>query len=395
MSIYSQKLNFIEPPASIRIADRVRCLEAKRKKIIKLQTGDPDFDTCPVIKKSLITSLDNSDTHYTHSQGLPDLRRAISNHLKKRYKITIDADKEIVVTAGGIQAIFLSLAALINPGDEIILLEPYFPQYKNIVTLLGGVVRPVSVVFTGETVTIDYERLRKLINSKTKAVIVNSPNNPSGKVYNKQELKELLNIIKKKEDIYIIADEVYADIVDEGQAHVSMFELEDIKNRLVYVNSFSKTYAMTGWRLGYVIACSKLVQGILKIMRINTTCVAPFIQRAGITALQHKESQVFSKTMIKEYNCRRKLIYDMLKGTTFLRIYPQGAFYYLLYLSKIKTTLSLDRWIDNLLEKRNVAVVPGYAYGESFNSFIRITFAVDEKSIREGVTQILDFYEKG
>lgn len=388
---YSDSVSSIESPKTIVIADRVRKLEREGKEIIKLQTGDPDFESSGIIREELFNSLNRNETHYCNSQGLPELRKSISGYLEKLYDCSVDYKNEVIVTAGGIHGIFLGLAALLNRNDEVVLLEPYFPQYRNIVSCLGG--RPVIVPMRSKkpTLEIDYDNLKQAITARTKAIIINSPNNPSGKVYSHQELEKLLDIVKDRRDLFILTDEVYSSIIDSSVKHVSLLEYPEFINRIIYVNSFSKIYAMTGYRLGYVFSNNELIANMLKLMRISTTCVPAFTQRAGIAALENCEVAEYSSAMVNEYNRRRRIIYDLIKDDPCFKIYPEGGFYYLLYLENVKTRHQADKWTESLLNNKFVAAVPGYVYGDSLVNYIRITFAVDIETVREGIKRIKEF----
>lgn len=382
----------IQSPKTIALADKVRHLEREGKKIIKFQTGDPDFTTHENIVRALQESIIKGETHYTNSQGLPELREAISTQINNLYGISIKPEKQIIITSGGAQAIFLSLMVLLNPLDEVILLEPYYPQYAYIVQLLGGVVRSIPAILNRDTYTIDYESLKKSINKKTKALIINSPNNPSGKVFTQEEIKTIIKLINKS-NIFIISDEVYFQIVDETKKHVSLLEFRQIADRVIYINSFSKTYAMTGWRLGYAIAPDRILEKILKVLQLNITCVPLFIQKAGVVALESKEVQEYTKFMRDRYNLRRKTIYNLINNSFFFKVYPDGAFYYLLQLPNFSSQ-KVDRWANELLEKELVAVVPAYVYGNSFKNFFRVSFSIEDNLVVEGIGRIINFFNQ-
>lgn len=385
-------ISHVKSPKTIELADRVRKLEKEGEKIIKFQTGDPDFKTHKTVSSALESSCLNGETHYINSRGLPELREAISRTIKEDYNLHIDPNQHILITAGGVQSIFLSLMALINPSDEVILFEPYYPQYEYIAKLMGGVVKIVPPVFNSNSFgySLDLEYLRKCIGNKTKAVILNSPNNPSGKVYNKKEIEDILNIICNSR-AYIITDEVYFRVIDEKIKHVSLLQYSDLFDRIIYINSFSKTYAMTGWRLGYVVSQKQVIDQIAKLIQLNITCVPAFIQRGGVAALESQEASNYVRWMNSEYDKRRKKIYYMIKDTPLFKIYPEGAFYYLLHLPFIK---DIDDFAFKLLETEKVAVVPAYVYGDGFKDFVRISFSIDESSIEEGITRIINFYNR-
>jgi len=385
-------ISSVESPETIVVADRIRALERRGKKIIKLQTGEPDLKTHKEIIKALEISISKGETHYVDSRGLPELREAISNWLKERYQTSVDSEKNVLITAGGVQAIFLTLTSILNPSDEVILLEPYYPQYANIVKLLGGIVRPIPVIFYKSSYRINYKVLKKTINRKTRALIINSPNNPSGKIFSSEEVESIVKIMDGKR-MYILSDEIYHHIIDTDKKHTSLLEYPEAFSRVIYINSFSKTYAMAGWRLGFLVATGEIIDRILKILQLNITCVPPFIQRAGIVALKNKDVQKYIQVMKEKYNERRKCVYNLVKSYPFFKIYPEGAFYYLFQLP-FSSSNKVRRWISQLLEEKHVAVVSGSVYGSSFDSFFRISFSIEDGLLYEGINRIIDFYEK-
>lgn len=386
----------LKSPKSIAMANHVRTLEKEGRRIIKLQTGDPYFKTHPLIIQTLQESIANEETHYVHNQGLPELREAISCSLKEIKGISINADENVLITAGGAQAIFLSLMTIINQGDEVILFEPYYPQYEYIIKILGGVVRTVPVILEEgiKRYSIDFEVFNEVISSKTKAIVVNSPNNPSGKIYDRGELDRIIKKILDRDDIYLISDEVYSIVIDDKSIHVSVLEYASVFDRIIYINSFSKTYAMTGWRLGYVVANSQLIERMIKLIQLNTTCVPAFIQRAGVTALKSREIQAYTSFMVDKYNEKRKKVYNLIKDKILFKIYPEGAFYYLLYFPAISEIEEADALVYELLNSKHVSTVPAYVYGKSFKSFLRISFSVDDDCLKEGIERIIEFLER-
>jgi len=388
-------IDLLKPPKSIAIADLVRKLDKDGKKIIKLQTGDPCFKTHPIIAEALRDAISKGETNYAASQGLPELRASIAQYHKEVNGVHLDSIEQILITVGAAQAIFLSLVMLLNPQDEVIIFEPYYPQYEYIIKVLGGVARKVPAVFDKYEgkYSINFNVLESFINDKTKAIIINSPNNPSGKIYTKKELDKLADLIALKNKIYLISDEVYSHIVDQDIIHTSLLGYSLISDRVIYINSFSKTYAMTGFRLGYIIADREIIKTILNLSQLNTTCVPAFIQRAGIAALQSEEVRQYTDYMVDKYNEKRKKVYNLLKGHPLFGIYPEGAFYFLL---KFPGELSdrIDNLVFDLLNEECVATVPGNGYGDSFKNFIRISFSVDDASVIEGVERIIRFYNQ-
>ncbi len=388
-------INNIKSPKTIALADKVSKLEREGKKIIKFQTGDPDFETHKEVLQTLKESIDRGETHYSNSQGLPELREAISNYKNKLYKVSIDPDEQILITIGGAQGVFLSLMALLNPLDEVVLFEPYYPQYEYIIKILGGIVKKIPPVFDIDSFTyrMNLDSLKKNVNNRTKAIIINSPNNPSGKIFSSDEIINIMEVVYNNSNAYLISDEVYSQIVDEDKKHASFLEFAQVFDRLIYINSFSKTYSMTGWRLGYIISQQEIIKKILKILQINTTCVPAFIQRAGVKAITSQEVQEHVRFMVNNFNKRRRKIYSLIKEHPLYEIYPDGAFYYLLKLPFLSSE-AIDKWVFRLLEDEEVAVVSAYVYGDSFASFFRISFSLDDENVIEGMKRIISFYNK-
>lgn len=366
-------LQSIEAPAAIEIADRIRKKEAEGELIFKVQTGEPCFNTPAYISNALFEAINNNKTNYSYSQGLPELRNAISFHLQQAYSVKIDPSN-VFITNGGVHAIHCAIQALIEPGEEVMIFDPSWPQYANITKLYGGIPVKVSTRQTSFVPTI--KSISDNITSKTRMVIFNSPNNPTGKIIPSKTLQEILHFLADL-DVYILFDEVYDFIVyEEFQSILSNPAFEKLRDRIIYINSFSKTFCMTGWRLGYAIVPSELSASYLKLLQNSVTHVNTFVQLAGVVALRdmamHKE---LFKSMMEVYNFRRNELIEVLTNRNFEFIHPEGSFYFFIRIPNME-----PNFVSQLLSNHKIASVPGEAYGKDFSDYFRISYAVDKTS---------------
>jgi aspartate aminotransferase len=366
-------LQSIEAPAAIEIADRIRKKEADGELIFKVQTGEPCFNTPDYISNALFEAINNNKTNYSYSQGLPELRKAISFHLKQAYSANIDPTN-VFITNGGVHAIHCAIQSLIEPGEEVMIFDPSWPQYANITKLYGGIPIKVSTRETSFVPTI--KSISDNITSKTRMVIFNSPNNPTGKIIPSKMLQEILHFLADL-DVYILFDEVYDFIVyEEFQSILSNPAFEELKNRIIYINSFSKTFCMTGWRLGYAIVPPELSASYLKLLQNSVTHVNTFVQLAGVVALRDMEihKELF-KSMMEVYNFRRNELIEVLTNRSFEFVYPEGSFYFFIRIPNME-----PNFVSQLLSNHKIASVPGEAYGKDFSDYFRISYAVDKTS---------------
>jgi aspartate/methionine/tyrosine aminotransferase len=370
------------------MADLAREIECRGGRIIKLQTGDPDFATPESVITAAYEAMKAGYTHYTGSRGLPELRQALAAKLRRENSIEYDADTEILVTHGAAQAISITLQTLLAPGDEVLLIEPYYMSYASSVILAGGV--PVGVeTDPGKDFALDLDRVNAAITPRSRLLVLNSPCNPSGIVLRSEEMAELARIAERY-DLYILCDDVYEKLLYDGARHTSMAALPGMGGRTITINSLSKTYAMTGWRLGYLAAPQSLVGQMLKVLQYSATSIAPFSQMAALAALTNPELPAFIEMVRQTYDRRRRLGMEAVAQTDGLKaIRPRGAFYLMIDVSHYCRD-SVD-FTQRLLEKAHVAAVPGVAYGKSAEGWIRLTFAVPEETLVEGINRIGDF----
>ncbi len=381
-------LDKLQVSITLRVADKARELERSGIKIIKLQTGDSDFSTPGPIVEACNRAILDGYTHYAATRGLIELRKAVSGSIKNLYGLEYDPDSEILITHGGVHAVFCTIQSVIAPGEEVIIIDPSWAPYESSTWIANGIPRRIpSDGKTGFRPPI--ELIAESINDKTRLLIINSPNNPTGTVYTIDELQQLSDLAVKN-DLLVISDEVYSRLIFDDAKHISIASLPGMKERTITINSFSKTYAMAGWRLGYVTAPPEILSAILKVSQYSITNVAPFIQMAGLTALTNQRSEKSVLEMVSAYNKRRGWILSELNEMNGIGYsIPQGAFYFMLDISEYNPD-SAD-FCEKLLSEKHVATIPGAGFGDCSEGFIRITFAAPEQTIEEGLRRIREF----
>lgn len=350
--------------------------------VIDFTLGDPDVPTPKAICDAAYNAAINGKTHYAPNAGLPALREAIAKQVSKESGIDYTANN-VAVTIGATEAVYLSFMACINPGDEVIILAPYWVQYENIVKLLGG--KPVIIDTFKEDFEPDLNAIHKAINDHTKAIVLNSPNNPSGYIYSDAFLKELAEMARAN-NILIFDDEAYRSLVYEGK-YPSIAKYcgeEDI----VIINSFSKEFAMTGWRVGYVVTEEDIINTIVKFQQNIAVCVSTPNQYAAIEAITNKDK--YAGGIKNVFNKRRNVLTREISKIDKLKFKaPAGTFYAFIDISS--TGLDSKSFCFSLLEKQHVAVIPGVAFGEAFDNYIRLAFTLNEDKLVEGINRIREF----
>lgn len=376
------------PPASMELAQRVRQLRASGVPLIDMSTGDPDFATPPHIIEAAERALREGQTHYGPARGEPDLLEAIAERYAERGVGGIDPGRQVVVTPGGKQAVFETLLAILNPGDEVLIVSPCWLSYADMVRLCGG--RPVYVSGDRDRgFRVTEEALEQHVEPRTRAVIVNSPCNPTATVWQRGDL-DVIRRVALRHRLIVVSDETYDEIVFDGRRAVSMGAFTDLRDRLFLVNSFSKTYAMTGWRIGYVVGPPDLMDAVLRVQQNTATCTAVHVQRAALAAL--RGSQEPTRRMVDEYQYRRDLLRTRLADVQRLGCLPiEGTFYALLDVSAVAAdSVSASRLF---LEQAHVALTPGSAYGPGAEMLLRLSFAVGRQSLKEGLERIVSIAE--
>ncbi|MBO5383570.1 MAG: aminotransferase class I/II-fold pyridoxal phosphate-dependent enzyme [Ruminococcus sp.] len=355
--------------------------------VISLGVGEPDFSTPWVIRKAAIQTLERRQIIYGPNKGIEPLRKAISDDLKKKTGVDYDSESEVIVTVGGSEAIDIALRGLINDGDEVLVTEPCFVCYTPLIELAGGVAVSVPTKLENNF-KLTVNDLKDKITPRTKLLILPFPNNPTGAVMTKEDLEPIADLLRDT-DIMILTDEIYSELT-YGREHFSIIQLDGMRERTIYVNGFSKAYAMTGWRLGYVTAPEPIISQISKIHQYGIMCSPYISQNAAILALTSCDEEV--KKMRDEYNTRRKFLVSEFNRLGLECFNPEGAFY---VFPCIKSTgLSSEEFCEKLLYEEKVAVVPGNAFGDSGEGFIRISYAYSFKHLMEAVQRIEKFVNK-
>lgn len=381
--VLSEKAKVIKPSGIRRFFD----IAASREGVISLGVGEPDFQTPWSVRKEAITTLEKGRTKYSANAGLIELRQAISDHICKKTGVKYDPQHEMVVTVGGSEGIDVGIRALVNPGDEVLVVEPSFVCYSPLVTLMGGV--PVSLVTKAENnFRLTAEELKSKITDRTKLIILPFPNNPTGAVMEREDLEAIAEVLKDT-NIMIMSDEIYSELTYGDEPHVSIIQIDGMRERTLYVNGFSKAYSMTGWRLGYICGPEPVMKQILKIHQYEIMCSPTVSQYAAIEAINNCDEDI--KKMVSEYNIRRRWLVNALNELGLTCFEPKGAFY---VFPCIKSTgLSSEEFCERLLFEHNVAVVPGNAFGECGEGYIRISYAYSLNHIIEAVKRIGEFID--
>ncbi len=351
---------------------------------ISLGIGEPDFVTPWHIRQAGIESLELGHTHYSPNSGFRELRAEICKYVKRKYNISYSPDNQVLVTVGGSEAIDIIFRSILCPGDEVIVLEPYFVSYRPCVELSGGT--PVIIALKAENdFKLTAEELSAAITPKTKAIIINFPNNPTGAIMTKKDLDAIVEVLKDK-DIVVISDEIYAELTYDGK-HVSIASYPEMYDKTVVVNGYSKAFAMTGWRLGYVLAQPRLIEIMFKIHQYAIMSSPTMAQFAAIEAMANGDEEV--EKMRTEYDRRRRYMHKALNEIGLKCFEPKGAFY--MFPSIQSTGLSSDEFAEGLLKKEKVLVIPGDAFGDAGTGFVRATYATSFENIVEAMKRIKRF----
>ena len=381
--ILSKKAVALKPSGIRKYFD----IAAKLDNVISLGIGEPDFHTPWAIRREAIKALERGKTIYTANAGLIKLREEISRYISDRTGVIYDPDGEIIVTVGGSEAIDLAVRALVEPGDEVIIPEPSFVCYKPIVELTGGV--PVIIdTKEGDCFKLRADDLKEKITPKTKLLILPYPNNPTGAIMTRQDLEPIAELLRGT-DIMILTDEIYSELT-YNRKHFSMISLDGMAERTIYVNGFSKAFAMTGWRLGYMCAPREIVKQAVKIHQFGIMSSPTVSQYAAIEALRNCADDV--ENMVSEYDMRRRYLVDAFNRLGLTCFDPEGAFY---VFPCIKSTgLTSDEFCERLLYSKRVAVVPGTAFGDSGEGFVRVSYAYSRKHLETAIEKIAEFLEE-
>ena len=355
--------------------------------VVALTVGQPDFITPWHIRVAAIESLENGKTYYTSNSGTLELRQEISAYMNRRYDLTYDPKHEVIVTVGGSEAIDIAMRAVIAPGDEVIIPQPAFVCYGPICELAGG--KPVYINTKEENkFKLTADELKSVITPKTKMLVLPYPNNPTGAIMTREDLEEIAEVLRGT-DIMILSDEIYCELT-YGRDHVSIASLDGMRERTIIASGFSKTYAMTGWRLGYTLAPAEITTQMLKIHQYAIMCAPTTSQYAAVEAMRNGDADV--EMMRKEYNRRRRYIVGGLRSLGIDCFDPEGAFY--VYPNISKFGLSSEEFCERLLQEEKAAIVPGTAFGDCGEGFARISYAYSVEHIAKALDRIERFVKK-
>ncbi|MBI9047637.1 MAG: pyridoxal phosphate-dependent aminotransferase [Anaerolineaceae bacterium] len=382
-SIISSKVNNLQPSGIRKFFDIVSTM----KDVISLGIGEPDFTTPEPILRAGIKALENGETHYTSNAGIIELREAITEHLEGLYGVSYDPQKEVVVTVGVSEALYLAMTTLLDPGDEVIVPTPCFVAYQSEIEMAGGVTVEVACRMEDDF-DINVDAVRAAVTPKTKVMLLSFPNNPTGAVASREKVIALGKIAEEN-DLIIISDEIYDRLV-YGVEHVYTAALPGLRERTLTLGGFSKAYAMTGWRVGYAVGSEEIISGMVKVHQHTIMCAPAVSQFAALEALKSGESYV--QEMLAEYDRRRKLIVNGLNHIGLPTFEPKGAFY---AFPKVDITGIDDfTFAERLLQEEQVAAVPGSAFGAGGEGFIRCSYATSYEKIEEALIRIERFVRK-
>ncbi|MEA1010475.1 MULTISPECIES: aminotransferase [Bacillus cereus group] len=361
-------------------------LATNMKGVISLGVGEPDFVTPWNVRQACIRSLEQGYTSYTANAGLLELRQEIAKYLKKQFAVSYDPSEEIIVTVGASQALDVAMRAIINPDDEVLIIEPSFVSYAPLVTLAGGVPVPVATTLENEF-KVQPEQIEAAITAKTKAILLCSPNNPTGAMLNKSELEELAVIVEKY-NLIVLSDEIYAELVYD-EVYTSFASIQNMREHTILISGFSKGFAMTGWRLGMIAAPVQFSELMLKIHQYSMMCAPTMSQFAALEALRGGNDEVVR--MRDSYKKRRNFMTTSFNEMGLTCHVPGGAFY--VFPSVDSTGLSSAEFAEQLLLEEQVAVVPGSVFGESGEGFIRCSYATSLEQLMEAMKRMERFIE--
>lgn len=379
----SDKVQSIKPSGIRKFFDMLSTM----KDVISLTVGQPDFPTPYHISNAAVESITKNKTYYTSNSGLIELRRGISDYLSRRFDLHYAPENEIIVTVGGSEAIDMAFRAVLNPGDEVIVPEPCFVCYSPLIEIMGAKAVPLYTSVK-DKFKVTPEKLLPLITDKTKAIVLSYPNNPTGAIMTKGDLEAIRSILIEN-DILVLSDEIYSELT-YGRDHVSVASLPDMRERTIVVNGFSKAYAMTGWRLGYVCAPKEIMTQILKLHQYGIMCASTASQFAGLEAITNGEEDV--KYMKEHYDRRRQYVVKRLNSMGLECFEPEGAFYVFPKIDGFG--ISSEAFCQKLLDEKRVAIVPGDAFGEGSEGFARISYAYSIDHLTTALDRIEEFVKE-
>lgn len=378
---FAERMNHLGTETAFEVNLRARALEAKGHDIVHLEIGEPDFDTPRNIKEAARTAIEGGYTHYGPSAGLPEARAAIAEYVAQTRNVTVDPS-QVVITPGAKPIIFFTALALLDPGDEVIYPDPGFPIYESMVEYTGAKRVPLPLS-EKNAFAFDPDQLESLITKRTRLVITNSPHNPTGSVLPRETIARLSELAVKH-DFFVLSDEIYSRMIYEGE-NVTPYAYPGMPERTIILDGFSKTYAMTGWRLGYGVMPAAMATRVAKLQTNSNSCTCSFTQIAGIEALRGPQNDV--DAMVKEFHTRRDLIVDGLNQIPGFRCHrPAGAFY--VFPNITETGKSSKEMETYLMEKAGVAVLAGTSFGPRGEGFVRLSYANSQANLKKAIDRI-------
>jgi aspartate/methionine/tyrosine aminotransferase len=382
VGIFADRMKALETETAFEVLAKAKALEKQGKSIVHLEIGEPDFDTPKNIKDAAAKALTAGYTHYTPSAGMLELRQAVAEYISKTRKLDVEPE-EVVITPGGKPVMFFGILALVNQGDEVLYPNPGFPVYESVIRFVGA--KPIPIPLKEENeFSLDPEYVKKKITKKTKMIILNSPENPTGGVIPRNQLKVIADCLEDRDDVFVLSDEIYSRIIYEGKPE-SISQFPGMKEKTIILDGFSKSYAMTGWRLGYGVMRKDLAAKMAQLMTNSNSCTNTFVQFAGIEAL--KGPQTEPEKMVAEFKKRREVIVDGLnsiKGITCKK--PHGAFY--VFPNITETGMDSRKLGDHLLYNAGVAVLSGTSFGQYGEGYLRLSFANSVENIKKALDSI-------
>lgn len=380
--VLSDRVQQVQPSGIRKFFD----IAAQMKDVISLGVGEPDFETPVQVRRAGIVSLEKGRTFYTSNWGLESLRNEISNLAMRKYGLTYDPNKEVIVTVGGSEAIDNALRALVSAGDEVLIPEPSFVCYTPLTIMAGGTPVPIKTVVE-EEFKLTPERLKAAITPRTKVLILPYPNNPTGAIMTREELEAIAAVLRDT-NIIVLSDEIYCSLT-YATNHVCFAEIDGMRERTIVIDGFSKSYAMTGWRLGWAMGPRELIAPLVKIHQFGIMCAPTVSQFAGVEAIRTGDDDIAH--MRRQYNLRRRFLVGELNDMGLTCFEPKGAFY--AFPSIRSTGLSSEEFCNRLVHEQRVAVVPGNAFGESGEGHVRISYSYSMNHLREACSRIRAFLE--
>ena len=388
MSIFAERMKNLGTETAFEVLAKAKALEKQGKDIVHLEIGEPDFDTPKNIKEAAVKALYAGYTHYVPAAGIPELREAIAEYISKTRKIDVDPE-EVVVAPGAKPIMLYAILACVNPGEEVVYQNPGYPIFESLINFVRA--KPVPIPLKEENdFRMDHEYVKEKITKKTKMIIINSPENPTGGILTREDLKLIADCVADRDDVVILSDEIYSRIIYEGE-HESIASLPGMKEKTILLDGFSKTYAMTGWRLGYGVMRKDIAQKATQLMINSNSCTCAFVQMAGVEALKGPQDEV--DRMVAEFKRRREVIIpglNEIEGISCKK--PRGAFYAFPNITKLG--MSSREFSDYLLNEAGVAVLPGTSFGEYGEGYLRLSFATSVENIKKALNRIDEAVKK-